>query len=501
MSIGRKGRLCMRGFERKKRFAKFAAIAALAIICLFTVSCGKDPKEPAGTPSVTGPGQGTPGSEMTPGGTVTPDVSGEPKPATSTPTPTPSAENAKVLTWYVPFFNGPDEEARTEINRRLQEKGIDCVINFVNADVLTDKEYENWLSKLESKSKAPDIVSTGNWYTQRDAAVFATKHFYNLDEVLSTEAGKALKSALSESEWSRVRLPGGTYVLPRIWDSTAGDLGVYLRVKDADAAAFANCDGTYASIRSICDKLAANASGAVLSIPHSRFRVVAALAGYTTYEGMPVDPKTGEVLQWNNCEAISALYDTLYKDIRAGKVLDASLTNASKDATVIAEVYCGLREKKAGYTDICLAADLGEPVLNGCYGIGKDSAKKELAVKVLGACLTDPELVALLFPRMETAETVKTYRSLMAEKKSGALAGWIPELTDAQWNTVRELKDGIAALENAVYTANYQGAYLADEFAAKTWTEGFTDDKYKNVIKELNEHLSKLAAKAGEGKS
>ena len=89
----------------------------------------------------------------------------------------------------------------------------------------------------------------------------------------------------------------------------------------------------------------------------------------------------------------------------------------------------------------------------------------------------------------------------MAEKKSGALAGWIPELTDVQWNTVRELKDGIATLENAVYTANYQGAYLADEFAAKTWTEGFTDDKYKNVIKELNEQLSKLAAKAGEGKS
>ena len=66
-------------------------------------------------------------------------------------------------------------------------------------------------------------------------------------------AGEALAAGAIDVAW----LPGGTYVLPRIWDITAGDLGVYLRVKDADAAAFAN----YGNKTNLHDDFKAASSG------------------------------------------------------------------------------------------------------------------------------------------------------------------------------------------------------------------------------------------------
>ena len=438
-------------------------------------------------------------------GTATPAVSVTQEP--SSPTPTEDPDPANHIKWEVPFFNAPTEEGRAEINRLLKEKGIDCVIDFVNMDVSTDREYETRLAKLEKNGKVPDILNTGNWYTQNGAGSLAETYFLQLDDYLGTAEGAELVKAFSELEWIRSRIGGKTYVVPRMFDPESGERAVYLRVKDADAERFDAWDGTYEELLRICG----DADG-VPAIPYLRWTMVNALAGYANYDGIPYDPETGEVILWAKNEKLISLWNTLYGDIRDGKLIDLSVTGSGQaksdagksgdtsdslaEAGVVAEVFFGRREAKQGYTDICIVADPGEPMLNGAYGIYKDSRKKELALRAFTACMTDPQIVALLNPRFGTAEAVTAYHAAFAEQSLGRTAGFLPDLTVAQWNAYRDLKNGMYAVENACYTADLSGQYRADSFDAAALTDPFTEDTYKNLTGKLSEQLKTLYAES-----
>ena len=452
-----------------------------------------------------------PGTVTSGAGVITP--SGAATDATVTPSsalsPTEGPDLSNRIVWEVPFFNAPTEEGRAEIKRLLKEKGINCEIDFVNMDVMTDQEYDTWLNKLAAKGQEPDIVNTGNWYTQHGAETMAETYCLQLDEYLASAEGTELAKAFSEFEWSRSRVNGKAYVVPRMYDPESGEHGMYLRVKDGDAARFDVWDGTYGELLRICGE-----ANGVPAIPYLRWTIVSALAGYASYDGIPYDPKTGEAILWTEDEKLLNLWNTLYRDIREGKVVDLSVSGISQpdntgdtaggvdyfpmNANVVAEIYFGLREKQEGYTDICIIADAGEPVINGAYGIYRGSSKTELALRVLSACMADPQIVALLNPRFGTAEAVECYRAALAERSTGITAGFIPELTLAQWTIYRELKNGMYAVENACYTADLSGQYLAGEFDAASLGEAFLDDKYGNLIGVLSEQLQALGSAKSE---
>lgn len=456
-------------------------------------------------------------------GTATPQATGTQEPgavtpsgpmkATQTPTaaasPTEAPDLSNHIAWAVPFFSAPTEEGRAEINRLLKEKGIDCVIDFVNVDAMTDQEYETWLAKQAKKGRVPDIVNTGNWYTQYGAGSMAETYFLQLDDYLATVEGAELLRAFSEFEWVRSRIGGKTYVLPRMYSPESGDRGVYLRVKNEDAARLDAWDGTYEELLRICGE----ANGAP-AIPYLRWTMVSALAGYASYDGIPYDPATGEVVLWAKSEKLLNLWDTMFEDIKAGRLIDLSVTDpahansgdgglagtteASAETDIVAEIYYGLREQKEGCTDICIVADAGEPLLNGTYGIYKDSPKTELALRALSACMADPQIVALFNPRFETAEAVGRYHAALAERTPGITAGFLPDLTVAQWNAYKELKNGMYAVENACYAADLNGQYHAETFDAEALVKSFSEDKYRTLAGKLSEQMTALVGAESE---
>ena len=489
----------MAGRKRQSVMYWICAIAGILLLLGTATGCSGGNQSGAATPQATGTLEP---SVTTPSGLT--DATQTPTSAAS-PTDTPDLSNH--VAWAVPFFNAPTEEGRAEINRLLKEKGIDCEIDFVNMDVMTDQAYDTWFNKLAAKGQAPDIVNTGNWYTQHGAETMAETYCLQLDEYLASAEGTELAKAFSEFEWSRSRVDGKTYVVPRMYDPESGEHGVYLRVKDGDAARFDVWDGTYGELLRICGE-----ANGVPAIPYLRWTMVSALAGYASYDGIPYDPKTGEVILWADNEKLLNLWNTLYRDIREGKVVDLSVggtldntgnaTGSAKDfptnTDIVAEIYFGLREKQEGYTDICIIADAGEPVINGAYGIYRDSPKAEQALRVLGACMADPQIVALLNPRFGTAEAVIRYRATLAERTTGITAGYIPDLTLAQWTAYKELKNGMYAVENACYTADLSRQYLAGEFGAASLGEAFLDDKYGNLIGVLSEQLQALGSAKSE---
>ena len=455
--------------------------------------------------------------------TATPQATGTQEPGTETPsgptdatqTPTSAASPTEApdlsnhVAWAVPFFSAPTEEGRAEINRLLKEKGIDCVIDFVNVDAMTDQEYEAWLAKMEKNGQVPDILNTGNWYTQHGAGLMAEAYFLQLDDYLATAEGAELSKAYSEFEWVRSRIGGKTYVAPRMFSPESCDKGVYLRVKDEDAARFGAWDGTYEELLRICGE-----ANGVAAIPYLRWTMVSALAGYASYDGIPYDPATGEVVLWTKSEKLVSLWNTMFEDIKAGRLIDLSVSDSAltKSGTreqagtsdssagtgIVAEIYFGLREQKQGYTDICIIADSGEPLLNGTYGVYRDSLKTELALRAFAACMADPQIVALFNPRFETAEAVTRCHAILAERTPGITAGLLPDLTVAQWTAYKELKKGMYAVENACYTADLNGQYHAETFDAGELTKSFAADKYKNLTGRLSEQLQALVGEGNE---
>ena len=478
------------------------AMALILLLLLGMTGCsgGKDQN-----------GTEIPGTVTSGAGVITP--SGAATDATVTPSsalsPTEGPDLSNRIVWAVPFFNAPTEEGRAEINRLLKEKGINCVIDFVNVDAMTDQEYETWLAKQAKKGQVPDIVNTGNWYTQYGAGSMAETYFLQLDDYLATAEGAELLRAFSEFEWVRSRVGGKTYVVPRMYSPESGDRGVYLRVKDEDAARFDAWDGTYEELLRICGE----ANGAP-AIPYLRWTMVSALAGYASYDGIPYDPATGEVVLRTKCDELLNLWNTMFEDIKAGRLIDLSVsdpvpsksggggladeTEASAETGIVAEIYYGLCERKEGCTDICIVADAGEPLLNGTYGIYRDSPKAELALRALSACMADPQIVALFNPRFETAEAVERYHAMLAERTPGITAGFLPDLTVAQWNAYKELKNVMYAVENACYTADLNGQYHAEEFDAGALTKSFVEDKYKNLAGKLSEQMKALVGTESE---
>lgn len=445
-----------------------ALILLTAMVCL--AACGKDDN---GTDSVTPTGSAGP---------VGP----------TSPTPTEGPVTKYKMTWAVPFFNAPTDAAKDEINRLLREKGLDITIIFENADVATDDEYDRWLMRLQNREDAPDIVTTGNWYTQSGAYRLAETYFLQLDEYLASEAGKPLADAFCDAEWARVRVDGKTYVLPRMYDTASGDNGVYLRVNEILASGLTASDVTYESVRSY---LTEKIPDGVVTIPYLRWPLITALAGYSNYDGIPYDTKTGKLVFWPNSTELLNVWNSVLADVRAGKIIDLSTDakRAEEEANkIVAEVYYGLREKKQGYTDFCLMADAGDPILNGTYGIFKTTKQADLAIRVLGECMSDPQIVALLNPRFGSADAVKAYREAMAKKsadKNGAFTGFLPNLTIAQWSAYRELKNAMYAVEEACYAGDTAGIHHAETTDIESLIAPFKDDKYVQVLREVEAQI------------
>ena len=137
---------------KKKRTIGFLL---LLINMALMVSCSRGKKNQQNDLSSTA----TPNVEIGLTGAVTP-------PSGTTITPTVGTEDQpNHIVWAVSGFAYISEETQAEIQRLIEEKGIDCTIEFTSAEHYGGEEYVAWLNGEKEKNSAPDILTGCFWKT------------------------------------------------------------------------------------------------------------------------------------------------------------------------------------------------------------------------------------------------------------------------------------------------------------------------------------------------
>jgi hypothetical protein len=380
------------------------------------------------------------------------------------------------------------EENRQRINQILYEKGIDCRIDFIWSEYRIGSEYADWVIN----EARPDILDSGGWTGYSPGISFIKENFLPLNDYLSTEGGKSLYGSFCEAEWKSVTLDNIVYTVPKSkmpqWYNTA----VYLAVNDMYADRFEDFDGTYASLRKIYDSI----SDPELRILFDEVsgEKVSALLGYKmVYHGrLPYDPQTKKLLSPALVgEEEGALCKVIYEDIRNGIII-----NRQYDDTVpekcLAMVYTGIRTKTEGYSVVfCLKEAPYDVNVLGTYGINRNSEKKELALRILTECFSDPGIASILNWKEESGRTWEERTILMAEERLNELAGFFPKLTAEEEAAIMKYEQDLTFLCNDMYKYDAQKdeSSLNKYFQPKASVIIDSSDAYSVGIEGLNREL------------
>ena len=477
--------------DKYMKYIKLVITSLLLCMGILLVSCGRN-KETTPTEIVTPSTlqNATPTISEGASPTITEAVS--PEPTAITPGPWENSEN--VISWCfgTPYIS---EENRQRINQILYEKGIDCRIDFIDSERRSSKEYADWVIN----EARPDILSSGGWSRYSPGINFIKENFLSLNDYLSTEGGKSLYGSFCEAEWKSVTLDNIIYTVPKSkmpqWYNTA----VYLAVNDVYADWFEDFDGTYASLRKIYDSI----SDPELRILFDEVsgEKVSALFGYKmVYHGrLPYDPQTKKLLSPALVgEEEGALCKVIYEDIRNGIII-----NRQYDDTVpekcLAMVYTGIRAKTEGYSVVfCLKEAPYDVNVNGTYGINRNTEKKELALRILTECFSEPGIASILNWRKESGRTweERTYAweertELMAEERLNELAGFFPKLTAEEEAAIMKYEQDLTSLCNDMYKYDAQKgeSALNKYFQPKASVIIASSDIYSVGIEGLNREL------------
>lgn len=420
---------------------------------------------------------------------------------TATPTPTamvyPASEH---ITWARPFFwYAPNEEEQLEINRILYEKGLDCAVDFINMGMITDEENVDWFEKKRDAGNVPDILYSGIWtdYTPNgkgnaQAYEYVKDWYQPLQEYFDTEDGKKLRDCFAETSWRDVTVDGNAYIVPLTYSS----LNLYLMVKNEYAANFEGFDGTYESLMRIYDSVGDPTLKIV--IPGMDQSIVSTLLGYSSFGQMTYDTETHQILPFTGFTDAAKMWNTLFKDVSEGRIDDRNLLDQI-EGNVLAEFVIGAPGAKDGYTPIRIGSVNYSPSYGSSLGIYRDSPKKELALKILAACMEDPEILTLLRSGLVTAENMRTAENLRREETVFELAGFMPTLTEEQWDVYRKLQQSfnLRSQDSLVYVTEDGASTLAKEFNAATLFRSVSGDDVNALIGELNRQIAEYLEEKG----
>ena len=87
----------------------------------------------------------------------------------------------------------------------------------------------------------------------------------------------------------------------------------------------------------------------------------------------------------------------LYGDLHTGLLVDMSETK-DVPGEMLAYIHGRDVAPRKGTLEYPIAGNKYEYNINGKYGISATSTQKELAMQILTVCMTDPEILKLLYP-------------------------------------------------------------------------------------------------------
>ena len=405
---------------------------------------------------------------------------------TATRIPT-SFPDSRHIVWNIGFVGGPGEKEQKRINELLAEKGYNCEIQFVVSEAFMPGTNREWIDEYEKNNEPFDILFTGSWSDIRSAFSFVKERFVPLTSYLNSPSGSALKSFFSQTEWAGTSYGGEVYAIPIMVDPTAGAAADYLYVPNRYAEYFAGFDGTYFSLRELYDKYHKQGEVILVQEPLS----LMSFLGYQKYLGrVPYDDLHHKVVDCIADETVIEYVKWLWEDINAG-ILEKEEFSEKPDEQVFAYIRWG-RQSREGYMEIPLKGYACDYVFNFTYGISQKSTNQELALEVLTACYTDPDISEIFFPLMNGSENMDKRRELLNGIPIGELQDFVPSLSEEQWSLLMSYPFPLLFDELFFYGFDEEidrERYMPNEkYNPERIIEGVETD-FSNLFEELNRQI------------
>ena len=344
--------------------------------------------------------------------------------------PVPTA--SKHITWELGFYGAPNSDGQKEINRLLLEKGYDCEIRFVPTGAYGVGESRLWQEEYETNNPPFDILFTGSFnYDYFEAIDYVREKYTPLTDYLTSEKGRPLKELFSPFEWSRTTIGGNIYAIPSMTSPVASTPFVYLYVPDRYIELFSDFDGSYSMLMDIysahhsADEVIVLGELSTLEsfLPYKRFlKTVPYDANIKSFIDISMDLKHIDLIK------------RMAEDFRAGKLVVTTLSQVADENMFVLLEY--VRTEKEGFTAFPLNGYAGAINMNMTYGVSQKSENPELALEILSACYTDPEISAYLLPEMEGEEGIAKRRAFLSQVEAGDIQDFFPELPKAQQETM-----------------------------------------------------------------
>ena len=353
----------------------------------------------------------------------------------------------RTVTWMFDYFSEKyfselNRETAKEINRILYEKGLDCQIVFVNIGLtentgLLEKQVAGYEREMAATYGHLDIINIGGegFYTPLSVKNgFAERYLVPLDDWLASEEGRTLREFYTADEWKQVTRNGKIYVVPRAAFQTGFDAkgqevfdavgyGNGVSVNEKYESYFADFDGTYASLKKIYESI--GDPNLYIGIDYCFDEAeVYSLLGYSTLRMagyLPYDEKNERIVNLLNTDEVPALLKELYGDLRTGLLVDMSETK-EVPGEMLAYIHGRDVAPRKGTLEYPMAGNKYEYNINGKYGISATSTQKELAMQILTVCMTDPEILKLLYPGL-TEDLIAKRTEILSLHPASELAG------------------------------------------------------------------------------
>ena len=473
----------------------YAIISCLLIVSSTGCNDGK-PGKPAST------GENTTAANMITSSSIDASTAEVSRPEQTSPTinqtdPVPTA--SKHITWELGFYGAPNSDGQKEINRLLLEKGYDCEIRFVPTGAYTTDMIRPWLEEYEANNPPFDILFTGSFNDDYFEAIdFVREKYISLTDYLTSEKGRPLKEFFSPFEWSHTTIEGNIYAIPHMISPIASTPFVYLYVPDRYIELFSDFDGSYSMLMDI------------YSAHHTADEVIV-LGGMSTLESLlpykrylrtvPYDAKERAFIDISLDSEGIELIKMMAEDFHAGKLIVPSLTQVADE-----NVFAFLRYSKieqAGFTALPLNGYAGYINLNMSYGVSQKSENQELALEILSACYTDPEISAYLLREMESEEAIAKRRSFLSQVEPGDIQDFFPELSKSQQETMIRYSTAYRNLFNSLIIYAYDEELkterwmMNDEYDVDELMSKLETPEFRQLLIELNTQLADYLKERG----
>lgn len=402
-----------------------------------------------------------------------------------------------TVIWAVHATAYISEGTQAEIQRFLDDKGINCRIEFTPLLVQQNESYIEWLDKQKKEGTTPDILSGSYWQQGIvDLVPFVKKELAPLNDYLEADIGKTLYDSYAEVEWNRTAVDGVIYAIPfRVnqYQNTQGEF--YLCVNDGYKAFFdAGFDGTYASLRKIMETIPG--SPKIAMVPCFGINCAASLFQTQTIFNASYDWERNEIVDLTKQKDFKELLLDIYADYQRGVLVDIETVEQVNGKACAYIGFSGAGwdhyDIPEGYTEYMLAPQkyLSTPG-GGSYGISAFSEKKDLAFQVLSACYSDPKIASLLFWGTSDEVRWNERTHFLRTCASSPLNSFIPDITKEEFSILQSYNNDLNALGREFYleqggrlTLNPNYSNVVEQFFASPKDYGGVLEKVNDQIRE-----------------